>query len=95
VPAETHQRQEPAGPDAVLELLGNLLDLDLDGDVASVELIDVGMDDDLGLYSLWDAITGELAERTVGELDVDDARVSTLGDLARVFAAALRQTRSD
>jgi hypothetical protein len=93
MPAETHQHHEPAGPDTVLDLLGNLLDLD--GDIASVELVELDLDDDLGLFSLWDAVTAELAERTLGELDVDDARVATLGDLARVFATALHQTRPD
>jgi hypothetical protein len=93
VPAETHSHHELAGPDAVLDLLANLLDLD--GDVGSIELAELGVDDDLGLFSLWEAVCGELAERTVGELDVDDARVRTLGDLAAVFALALRQTADD
>ena len=89
MPAETHQHHEPAGPDAVLELLANLLDVD--GDAAAIELADLEVDDDLGIYSLWEAVCGELAERTVGELDVDEARVRTLGDLAAVFALALHQ----
>lgn len=93
MPAETHSHHELAGPDAVLELLANLLDVD--GDAAAAELADLGVDDDLGIYSLWEEVCGELAERTVGELDVDEARVRTLGDLAAVFTVALHQPAPD
>jgi hypothetical protein len=87
MPAETHQHQDPVEPATVLELLANVLDLA--GEVAPLELAAIGVDDDLGLYSLWEAVTAELAERTVGELDLDEARVRTLGELAEVFADAL------
>ena len=93
MPAETHQQHEPAGAAAVLELLG--LVLDVDGDLAELELADLGVDDDLGIFSLWEAVTADLAERTVGELDVDEARVPTLGELADVFAQALQQVTPD
>jgi hypothetical protein len=88
MPAETHQHQDPVEPVTVLELLLNVLDLD--ADAASEELAAIGVDDDLGIYSLWQAVTAELAERTVGELDLEDARVRTLGELAWVFAEALQ-----
>jgi hypothetical protein len=93
MPAETHQHQDPVEPGAVLELLANVLDLQ--GDAASSELATIGVDDDLGIYSLWEAVTAELAERTVGELDLEDARVRTLGELADVFAGALHQVPTD
>ncbi len=93
MPAETHSHHEPATVDDIVDLLGNLLDLG--GDVASTRLADLGLDDDLGVFSLWEAVAAELAERTVGELDIDDARVETLGELALVFATVLQQPDAD
>jgi hypothetical protein len=90
VPAETHQHHAPIEVTDVVELLARLLDLDPDrDDLEAVRLADVGVDDDLGIFALWGLVTDELAERTVGELDVDDARVGTLGELARAFTAVL------
>jgi hypothetical protein len=93
MPAETNQHHEQATVDDIVEFLGCLLEID-DGPGA-ILLSEVGLDDDLGLFSLWEVVVNEFAERALGELDLADARVDTLRELAEVFVAALHQTGLD
>lgn len=91
MPAETHSYREEITEAQVLELLWVLV---TDPDVAGAPepertLEELGIDEDLALLSLWDATTEEYGERTLGDLDVEEARASRdLGQLAKVFAKA-------
>ena len=87
MPAETHQHQDPPDPSTVLELLASVLELD--DDASTVELASVGIEDELGVLSLWAVVSAELAERTIGEVDLEDVHLVTVGDVAHLFAEAL------
>lgn len=96
MPAETHQHREAAGPDAVLELLAYVADVD-DEHPAEVRLADLQLDDTFSMMGLWDAVVEELGERSVGadpDLDFDDAPPRTLGELAELFARGIVSDRS-
>lgn len=72
MPAETHQFSEPLDVGAVIEILADLLvpDLDLDA-AAKVTLGSLDQADELSLHHLWDHVTEEAGERTIGDLDTD------------------------
>lgn len=88
MPAETHQRSEPVDVGAVLDLLACVVGLDapraVDAPLAELEL-----DDDLAILHLWDAVVEEYGERSMGDLDLDGSRPSTLGELADLFTREL------
>lgn len=88
MPAETHQRSEAAGAEAVLDLLACVVGLDADR-AAEAPLADLELSDDLSILHLWDAVVEEYGERSVGDLDLDGGRPSTLGELADLFAREL------
>ncbi|MGE3447800.1 MAG: hypothetical protein AB7H92_09505 [Microbacteriaceae bacterium] len=88
MPAETHQRSEAVGVDAVLDLLACVVGLDAPR-AAQARLADLELDDDLSVLHLWDAVVEEYGERSVGDLDLDGTRPATLGDLADLFAREL------
>lgn len=78
MPAETHQHREAAGPDAVLELLAYVADVD-DEHPAEVRLADLQLDDTFSMMGLWDAVVEELGERSVG---ADPTSISMMRHLA-------------
>ncbi|MCD9622262.1 hypothetical protein [Rhabdothermincola salaria] len=86
MPAETHQHRDQVTSDDVLELLLVVLEVpDRSSAGADTELGEVGIDSDLALLDLWDAIVEEFGERTLGEIDLDDLRAAhTVGELAEV-----------
>jgi|SRR6185437_2776646 len=68
MPAETHQRGSGVDPDEVLTLLSAMLD-DGSGDVPDdATLASMGVDA-AALEDLWDAVRGELGERSLGPAD--------------------------
>lgn len=92
MPAETHQRSEVVGVDALLDLLACVVGLDAPR-AAQARLADLELDDDLSVLHLWDAVVEEYGERSVGDLDLDlhldGTRPATLGDLADLFTREL------
>ncbi len=88
MPAETHQRSEAVGAEAVLDLLACVLGLDADR-AAEAPLADLELSDDLSILHLWDTVVEEYGERSVGDLDFDGSRPSTLGELAALFTREL------
>lgn len=88
MPAETHQHSEPVSVDAVLDLLACVASLDA-GRAADARLTDLELDDDLSILHLWDAVVEEFGERSIGELDLDEIRPATLGELAERFTREL------
>lgn len=93
MPAETHQLRDRVDVAAVLALVASMVGLDGESggapDAGAVALADVGLDDDLGILELWDAVVDELGERALGDLDLEDDRPETLGELAALFHASL------
>lgn len=88
MPAETHSHREELDVELILDFLANELELD-DDDPAILSLDGLGVDDDLSLLHLWDAVSEEFGERTLGELELPERRPVTLGDLAGTFLDAL------
>ena len=90
MPAETHQRSEAVGVEAVLDLLACVVGLDADR-AAEAPLAGLELSDDLSVLHLWDAVVEEYGERSVGDLDLDldGSRPSTLGELADLFTREL------
>lgn len=88
MPAETHQRSEAVGVEAVLDLLACVVGLDADR-AAEAPLADLELGDNLSILHLWDAVVEEYGERSVGDLDLDESRPSTLGELADLFTREL------
>ncbi|MGE3618822.1 MAG: hypothetical protein AB7L84_00040 [Acidimicrobiia bacterium] len=88
MPAETHQQRDDLGVDAVVELLAALVGIEPEG-AGSATLAALDLDDDLALLRLWDLVAEELGERSLGDLDLSDARPATLGALAEEFLRAL------
>lgn len=88
MPAETHQRRAAVSVSEICDLLVSVLGLgDPCGQADDVRLAEVGCDEDLVLFDLWDAAVEEFGERTIGEPDLDDLRdVTTLGELACLIA---------
>lgn len=84
MPAETNQHQDAPDLGAVLELLTQVLDVDVDPvEARDLTLADLGIDDDLAALRLWDAVIEEFGERTVGEPDdIGGEPLRTLGELA-------------
>jgi hypothetical protein len=95
MPAETHRHGEPVGPTELLQLIWELVGTDDAQDrFAEVALAAIGLDDELALLDLWDAIAEEVAERTVAEPDIDSLRSArTVGELAQVVADSLPRVR--
>lgn len=93
MPAETHQQHEPVDAAVVLKLLWALLARPDGPDDPTTEtpLCELGADDDLAILQIWDAVTEELAERTLAEPDTGDLlAATTLGDLADTIVRSLR-----
>jgi hypothetical protein len=90
MPAETHQRCEPIGVEDVAGLLACVIGLDAE-QAADVPLADLHLDDDLSILHLWDVVVEEFGERSIGDLDLDldQTRPCTLGELAELFAREL------
>jgi hypothetical protein len=88
MPAETHQHQEQVSVESVLEVLAAVLDVEPEA-AGGTSLAALGVDDELGLLALWEAVAAELAERTLGSLAVEELDVRTLGELADAFHEAL------
>lgn len=92
MPAETHSHFERPDAAAVLELLTQVLDVDVDpADAPELLLADLGVADELAIMRLWDDVVEEFGERTVGEPDDDFAGdvPETLGELAERYVDAL------
>lgn len=90
MPAETHQFSEPLDVGAVIEILADLLvpDLDLDA-AAKVTLGSLDQADELSLHHLWDHVTEEAGERTIGDLDTDpDGTPEALAEITLAELAA-------
>ena len=90
MPAETHQRSETVGIDAVVDLLAYVVGLEpgrQDAPLGELEL-----DDDLSIVHLWAAVVDEFGERSVGDLDFEGARPFTLRELAELFTRQLGNT---
>lgn len=88
MPAETHSHTEPLTVETVLGVLAAVLGLDAEA-IADVPLADVGASDTLAVLDLWEAVAEDLAERSVGDPDLDDHLPTTVGELAAAFHAAL------
>lgn len=99
MPAETNQHTEAVTAGDVLELMWTMLTepgTDDDGPDPSRTLADAGLDDDLAVLHLWDTVVEEYGQRSVGELDVEEAaEVATLGELADLFTRTVNDTRVD
>lgn len=93
MPAETHQESDPIGTDAVVHVIGLLLAVDaVPGLAPETSLKAVGVDDDVAIFRLWDAVSGELAERGVAEPDFDDLQTAeTIGELADAIVRSLQR----
>ena len=92
MPAETHQHGSTVGVPDLVDLLVELLMPDDDGHVdASTPVSQLGADDELMCWALWDAVVEEFGERGSTEAGDPDDRddVATIEDLAKVFAAWL------
>ena len=96
MPAETHQFSEPLDVGAVIEILADLLVPDLDPDAAAeVTLGSLDQADELSLHHLWDQVTEEAGERTIGELETDPDWMpetlagTTLGEVAIWFQRSI------
>ena len=91
MPAETHSHREGLDVETVLGLLAAILGADGGPEQwEGLPVADFGLDDDLALLHLWELAAEELGERSLGELDVEDAQPATLGELADLFHDALR-----
>jgi hypothetical protein len=88
MPAETHQLREPVERAAVVEYLAVVVGVEVAG-AADVELVRLGLDDDLAILDLWTCAVEEFGERCVGALELDDRRPRTLGELADLFGEAV------
>lgn len=88
MPAETHQRSEAVDVGAVLDLLTCVVGLDAPR-AADAPLTALELDDDLSILHLWDAVVEEYGERSVGDLELDGTRPTTLGELADLFTREL------
>ncbi|MGQ0434348.1 MAG: hypothetical protein ACT452_18335 [Microthrixaceae bacterium] len=94
MPAETHQEREPIDACAVLDLIGLLLAgvADASGLAPETPLKAVGVDDDVAIFRLWDAVSEELAERGFAEPDIDDLHTAeTIGELADAIVRSLQR----
>lgn len=96
MPAETHQLSDPVDAAALLEILADLLAPDLPLDAAGdATLGSLGQADELSLHHLWDHVTEEVGERTIGDLDPDPdwtpetLEETTLAELARWFQRSI------
>jgi len=94
MPAETHQLSDPVDAAALLEILADLLAPDLPLDVAGhVTLGSLDQADELSLHHLWDHVTEEAGERTIGDLDTDfmpeTLAETTLAELAAWFQRSM------
>ena len=88
MPAETHQVRDGVDAGAVLDLLAALVGVEPE-EAADLSLAASGIDDDLAILHLWTAVAEEYGERSIGELDLEDQRPATLGELAALFHASL------
>ena len=88
MPAETHQRSEAVGAEDVLDLLACVVGLDV-GPAAEASLADLELSDELSILHLWEVVVEEYGERSIGDLDLDGSRPSTLGELADLFTREL------
>lgn len=88
MPAETHQVGDRVDPGVVLDLLATLVGVEPEK-AADLSLAGSGIDDDLSILHLWTAVAEEYGERSIGDLDLDDQRPATLGELAALFHASL------
>lgn len=90
MPAETHQIAEPPTLDDIVDFLASLLDTD-PAAASSTNLVEAGVDDELALLHLWQAVAEEYGERTLGGYDLgfDESPPQTLEDLASVWLSAL------
>lgn len=90
MPAETHQLAEPPSLDDLVDFIASLLDTD--PSVASTtSLAEAGVEDDLDLLHLWQAVAEEYGERTLGEFDFDfgGEPPHTIEELADAWLRAL------
>ncbi|HEX6419899.1 MAG TPA: hypothetical protein VFZ77_15465 [Acidimicrobiales bacterium] len=88
MPAETHQVGDQVDAGAVLDLLATVVGVEPEK-AADLSLAGSGIDDDLSILHLWTAVAEEYGERSIGDLDLDDQRPATLGELAALFHASL------
>ena len=70
MPAETHQLAEPPSLDDIVDLIVSLLDTD-PLEASTTSLAEAGVENDLDLLHLWQAVAEEYGERTLGDFDVD------------------------
>ena len=89
MPAETHQIADPPTFDDIVDFLALLLDTD-PAAASATNLVEAGVDADLDLLHLWQAVAEEYGERTLGECDLDlyENPPQTLEDLARAWLSA-------
>ena len=70
MPAETHQLAEPPSLDDLVDFIASLLDTD-PSEASTTSLAEAGVEDDLDLLHLWQAVAEEYGERTLGDFDAD------------------------
>jgi hypothetical protein len=82
MPAETHQHRDPVDLETVLELLWAVTAAPGEPD-PDVPLTVVGLAGDLPMLDVWDAVSEEYGERTLGVPELDELReLRTVGELA-------------
>lgn len=88
MPAETHSHREAVSVETVLDCMATIIGLDPEG-VGERSLDELGLEDDLAVLHLWDAVVDELGERSTGELEPLEPAPATLGELAVAFHEGL------
>lgn len=89
MPAETHQFGNDVDAGLILDLLVTLVGVEEDEGAADLPLGSVGVDDDVAVLHLWDAVAEEYGERSVGEVELEGELPATLGELAELFHGQL------
>lgn len=90
MPAQTHELGDQVDTGAILDLLAAIVGADA-VEAAGLSLAALGLDDDLSILDLWAPVVEEFGERSLGDVELDDPRPATLGELAARFHASLRR----
>jgi hypothetical protein len=88
MPAETHQLNEQTDAQTILDLVAALVGVDPD-EAPGLSLASVDLTDDLAILHLWASVVEEFGERSVGDIELDDLRPTTLAALATLFHESL------
>ena len=88
--SETRLRHDPIDARIVLDLVSSVLGVD-GVNAAHLALVDLELDDEVSVVHLWAAVVAEFGKRSIGELELEGAWPTTLGELAAVFTESLRR----